>query len=112
MLAWAIEVFSAAHLAAIVLERAICRDRARPQASIDVYEARWYKQSLNRPTRAGGVATTGDALDSNKQYGYTKFEGCKTAVVAVNSVAAREDWQRAPFSLGYAADLWRLVMQL
>ena len=60
-------------------------------------------------TRAGGVATTGDALDSNKQYGYTKFEGSETALVAVNSVVAREDWQRAPYSLGHAADLWRLV---
>ena len=51
MLAWAIEVFSAAHLAAIVLERGICRGRTRPQASIDVYEARWDKQSLKQYPR-------------------------------------------------------------
>ena len=36
MLACAIDVFSAAHLAATVLERGICRDKARPQASMDV----------------------------------------------------------------------------
>lgn len=33
MLAWAIEVFSAAHLAATVLERGICRYRAKPEAA-------------------------------------------------------------------------------
>jgi len=63
-------------------------------------------------TRAGGVATAGNALDSSKQYGYTKFEGCKSALVSVNTVVAREDWQRSPYSLGHAADLWRLVIQL
>jgi hypothetical protein len=82
MLAWAIEVFSAAHLAATVLERGICRERGKPEAPVDKQEARWEKQSLKHCSRGlRGFTTTGDALDSNKQYGYTKFEGCKTTFV-------------------------------
>lgn len=83
MLAWAIEVFSAAHLAATVLERDIYRERAKPQASTDVLCIRSTLRSADPETTStgagGGVTTAGDATDSNKQYGYTKFEGSETA---------------------------------
>lgn len=114
MLAWAIDVFSAAHLAATVLERDICSDKAKPQASIDVgciKEHVGVNEASTASTKAGGVATAGDALDSNKQYGYTKFEGSETSLGFVNSVVARDDWHR-PVSQDCAASLWRPGMLL
>lgn len=85
-------MFNAAHLAATVLGRAICRGRARPQALLLYGNARWNKQSLKqRPQAQAGLRRQSYALDSNKQYGYREFEGSKTALVGVSGAVARDD---------------------